>query len=790
VGVTVPAGAGQDALGNGTTAVSGVVVYDPVVPTVIITPNATRSALVSQTFTAIFSEPVTGLVRDDVLVTNGSVTAFAGSGTTYQITARADADGDLRITLPAGAAQDAGNNATPQASAVVTIDRVAPVLTVTPATLTLTSRTSVRFTITASETVTGLDVGDLLVTNGDLDSFAAISGGWEAYATPRDEGNMILAVVAGACSDTTGNPSGQATATVAFDAPSSPVLVLREGTTTYQRGDPSVALDTAMDLTDPDLPANFDAGVLTVSITDQIETIDRLAVVPQTIGSIAVSLRGQTIQTTISGVTLSVATWVGGSNGSNLVITWNREATPANVRAVLRSLGFSTPASVGAPTGITKRIHITATDGTGTPASAKDMGIQIVTQNTPPTAGNVTVSTLEDTAVNGTLASAWSDPDSPASAITLEPVGTPVNGSITAWNSATGAFEFTPAPNAVGAATFQYRVRDESSESSLATVTINVTPVNDQPSYVATALVTIDEDAGAISVPAFARSITTGPTDEASQSVTFEVTVLSGGSLFSIAPAVSPTGSLTFTTAPNTNGVAQIRTVMVDSGGTGSGGVDRSTSFDSTITINSVNDPPAPFPLDINAVMDVPWHGQLRVVDPDGDPVTGSYLYAITGISRLGVLTINATSGAVTFTPTAVGSETVAATVTDQFGATIATQINIWVNSFDAQDGTKIPRIISHPTSEVVANGDTWEYVMHIDPTSVGTGGILEVGVYGLSATITRVDGATFRITTPALLNADGATRRIIVYVADTVNHRADAQTLLIVVTPAVTGGG
>jgi hypothetical protein len=63
--------------------------------------------------------------------------------------------------------------------------------------------------------------------------------------------------------------------------------------------------------------------------------------------------------------------------------------------------------------------------------------------------------------------------------------------------------------------------------------------------------------------------------------------------LFSAGPAISSTGTLTYTPAANADGLATITLVIQDNGGTANGGVDTSPSQTFTITVNSVNDAPS-----------------------------------------------------------------------------------------------------------------------------------------------------------------------------------------------------
>jgi hypothetical protein len=62
--------------------------------------------------------------------------------------------------------------------------------------------------------------------------------------------------------------------------------------------------------------------------------------------------------------------------------------------------------------------------------------------------------------------------------------------------------------------------------------------------------------------------------------------------LFSVQPAVSATGNLTYTQGANRSGTATVTVAIKDSGGTANGGVDTSASQQFTILIQGVNNDP------------------------------------------------------------------------------------------------------------------------------------------------------------------------------------------------------
>jgi len=102
--------------------------------------------------------------------------------------------------------------------------------------------------------------------------------------------------------------------------------------------------------------------------------------------------------------------------------------------------------------------------------------------------------------------------------------------------------------------------------------------------------VTAMEDSGPQTNAAFATSISVGPANESAQTVSFLVTN-DNNALFSSQPALAANGTLTFTPAANTFGLANVGVIAVDSGG--APGVSNSAAQTFTIAITNVNDAPA-----------------------------------------------------------------------------------------------------------------------------------------------------------------------------------------------------
>jgi hypothetical protein len=222
--------------------------------------------------------------------------------------------------------------------------------------------------------------------------------------------------------------------------------------------------------------------------------------------------------------------------------------------------------------------------------------------------------------------------------------------------SPTGTLTYTPAANANGSATITLTLQDNGGTagggvdtSAPQTFIINVTAVNDAPSFVGGANQIVTDNAGPQTVANWATSISAGPADEAAQALTFVVNSNTNPALFTAQPAVSATGALTFTPALDANGTATITLVLQDNGGTANGGVDTSAAQTFTISVTPVNDPPTAFSdtgtTDEDTVLNVPAPGVLAN-DLDPDLVDIKIVSAVNGASANVGTQITLASGA------------------------------------------------------------------------------------------------------------------------------------------------
>jgi len=159
--------------------------------------------------------------------------------------------------------------------------------------------------------------------------------------------------------------------------------------------------------------------------------------------------------------------------------------------------------------------------------------------NNPPTANNGSVTTNENTAVNGTLSA--SDPD--GDALTFSIVGQPSHGSVSITNSSTGAFTYTPNNNYSGSDSFTFKANDGQADSNTATesVTVNSTGGGNNPPTANNGSVTTDENT--------AVNGTLSASDPDGDALTFSI--VGQPSHGSVNITNSSTGAFTYT--PNSN---------------------------------------------------------------------------------------------------------------------------------------------------------------------------------------------------------------------------------------------
>ena len=150
------------------------------------------------------------------------------------------------------------------------------------------------------------------------------------------------------------------------DAPST--TLLQGDIATWTEGDGAVLLDVGSNLTVADIDsANFDGGTLTVTLTGGVVAQDGLFI--SAVGGVT-----STANTVSVGGT-QIGTYVGGGfGGGNIVFTFDPDATPAAVQALMRAISYNNNGGIS-PTAGARSVTWTLVDGDGTANGGSDTAI-------------------------------------------------------------------------------------------------------------------------------------------------------------------------------------------------------------------------------------------------------------------------------------------------------------------------------------------------------------------------------------------------------------------------------
>ncbi|WP_305887999.1 tandem-95 repeat protein [Pseudomonas sp. B1(2018)] len=482
-------------------------------------------------------------------------------------------------------------------------------------------------------------------------------------------------------------------------------------------------------------------------------------------------------------------------------------ATIANVGTlVIGANGAYTFTPAANYNGTVPTVTYTVTDGLG-PNDTSTLNISVTPVDDSFTDANESVSTLEDTALTGSVLSGTSSVDGPVSVVNFSIDG--VTGTFNAGQSATianvgtlviganGAYTFTPAANYNGTVpTVTYTVTDGSGTNDTSTLNISVTPVNDNFTDANESVTTAEDTAlngsvltGTSSVdgPVSVVNFTIGDTTYAAGST---ATIANVGTLI-----IAANGAYTFTPAANYNGTVPTVTYTVTDG---SGTDDTSTL---NISVTPVNDNFTDASETVSTLEDTALSGSVlsgtssvdgpvSVVNFSIDGVTGTFNAGQTAtIANVGTLVI-AANGAYTFTPAANYNgtlPTVTYTVTDGSGPNDTSTLNISVTPVNdnftdanesvttAEDTTLTGSVLSGTSS---VDGPVSVVNFTIGDTTYAAGSTATIANVG-----TLVIGANGAYTFTPAANYNGTVPTVTYTVTDG-SGTDDTSTLNISVTP------
>jgi large repetitive protein len=245
--------------------------------------------------------------------------------------------------------------------------------------------------------------------------------------------------------------------------------------------------------------------------------------------------------------------------------------------------------------------------------------VSVTAVNDPPVAENLSVTTAEDTAKDVTLAAT----DVEGGPLSFSIVAPPTHGTLTG----TGANRtYTPDTNYSGPDSFTYKANDGSADSSVATVSVSVTAVNDAPACPDRSLTIAEDGEG---------NVTPVCSDPEGDAAGLEIV---GQGLKGSATVVG--SSLRYVGNANANGVDSFRYRATDGSMAGAPATV-------SVTINPANDAPVCAPVTLATSEDTLGERDPSCSDIDGDGLT----YAIVAPAANG--TASVVAGKLRYAPNA-----------------------------------------------------------------------------------------------------------------------------------------
>jgi VCBS repeat-containing protein len=374
---------------------------------------------------------------------------------------------------------------------------------------------------------------------------------------------------------------------------------------------------------------------------------------PNSVGSIAT-------QAANDGAAFTLGTAANFTDLDGDVLSYNAFGLPAGLSIDANGLITGTLANNASQQGPNNNgiysVVVTATDANGLNVSQT---FTLNVSNPAPATSGISVSTAEDTPVNGTLIATDIDGD----ALTFSATQNPANGTLVL--NSNGTYTYTPNANYNGPDSFTYQVTDADGAVGTAVVSLVVTAVNDAPNSVGSIATQATNDGAAFTLGTAASF-----TDLDGDALSYTAAGLPAGL------SIDANGLITGTLAnnasqqgPNGNGIYSVVVTATDVNG---------LNTSQTFTLNVSNPAPVTSGISVTTVEDTPISGALVATDIDGDSVT----FSATQNPANGTLVLN-TNGTYTYTPNANynGPDSFTYQVTDADGAVVTAIVNLVVTA-------------------------------------------------------------------------------------------------------------
>ena len=197
----------KDIAGNAASGFSLAPAVNSTASGTVVTSTAEFPANGTFSVTLRFDDRVTGLVADEILVSNGSLSSFSGAGATYtlDVTPTDDFEGHVEVTVPAGMAVDTGGIGNRAGEGRFPVDTREPTATISGPAGPIYAAFDVQIAFT--EDVTGFGANDIAVANATVDRITGTGADYTARLTPSSTGTVTVDIVQGAAQDAAGNNS-------------------------------------------------------------------------------------------------------------------------------------------------------------------------------------------------------------------------------------------------------------------------------------------------------------------------------------------------------------------------------------------------------------------------------------------------------------------------------------------------------------------------------------------------------------------------------------------------------
>jgi hypothetical protein len=177
IGVSIAQSVAADLAGNVNTQSSVLTVtYDTTPPTVTLSSVAPPSFNTPSFSVSIsFSESTNDFDVNDITVTNGTLSNFSGSGTSYTVDVQPIAEGIVEVSVAGEVAHDiAGNGNVASATMSRTYDVTGPTVDISSTATAVTNRNPFPVTLTFNEPVTGFIIGECKILYSESRGFTGL----------------------------------------------------------------------------------------------------------------------------------------------------------------------------------------------------------------------------------------------------------------------------------------------------------------------------------------------------------------------------------------------------------------------------------------------------------------------------------------------------------------------------------------------------------------------------------------------------------------------------------------